>query len=78
MTLSFMGDMVALDIRDDGVGFQLPEEVENASKGFGLASMRQRIRQVAGSLEIESEPEGGTAIPARVPILSAQQEIVEQ
>lgn len=77
ITLSFMGNMVALDIRDDGVGFQMPEQVVNASEGFGLASMRQRIHQVAGILEIETDPGSGTAISARVPILSATQEIVE-
>ena len=36
--------------------------------GFGLTSMRQRVESVSGTLEIESEPGGGTGISARVPV----------
>jgi hypothetical protein len=35
--------------------------------GFGLTAMRQRVEGLAGTLEIESEPGGGTAISASVP-----------
>jgi signal transduction histidine kinase len=33
--------------------------------------MRQRVARVAGSLAIESEPGGGTALSARVPAIAA-------
>jgi signal transduction histidine kinase len=33
--------------------------------------MRQRVEGVAGTLEIESEPRGGTAISASVPAVPA-------
>ena len=36
--------------------------------GFGLIAMRQRIEDAAGTLQIESEPGGGTAICASVPV----------
>jgi len=39
--------------------------------------MRQRVRRVAGTLAIESEPGGGTAVSARVPALVAQQELAK-
>ena len=39
--------------------------------GFGLTGMRQRVTRVAGSLAIESEPGGGTAVSARVPAIAA-------
>jgi len=35
--------------------------------GFGLAAMRQRIESLSGTLQVESEPGGGTAISARLP-----------
>ena len=41
LTLSFMGDVVALDVRDDGVGFdaQRPDAAPAAASGFmGCAS----------------------------------------
>lgn len=73
LTLSYMGDEVTLDVRDDGVGFAVSDEASAARKGFGLIAMRQRVGRVAGSLAIESEPGGGTAISARVPAIAAQQ-----
>jgi ABC-type Fe3+/spermidine/putrescine transport system ATPase subunit len=69
LTLSFMGDVVTLDVRDDGVGFTVPEPGATDAGKFGLTGMRQRVARVAGSLTIESEPGGGTAISARVPAI---------
>jgi signal transduction histidine kinase len=75
LTLSYMNDVVLLDVRDDGIGFAVATGMANggldASHGFGLSAMRQRVRQVAGSLEIESAPGEGTAINASVPALLA-------
>jgi signal transduction histidine kinase len=72
ITLSFMGDVVTLDVRDDGVGFEVPAGGEGRTGGFGLTAMRQRVSRVAGTLAIESEPGGGTAISARVPAIAAK------
>ena len=38
--------------------------------GFGLVAMRQRIAALSGTLQVESEPGGGTAISACVPTVS--------
>jgi signal transduction histidine kinase len=72
LTLSYMEDLVTLDVRDDGVGFVTvngsgPWRPRDQPGGFGLGGMRQRVEGVAGTLEIESEPHGGTAICAAVP-----------
>ncbi|MFI6927708.1 sensor histidine kinase [Nonomuraea spiralis] len=64
LTLSYTGPVVLLDIRDDGTGILDP-----AGGGFGLSSMRQRLRGVGGSLEVESTPGEGTAVSATVPAL---------
>jgi signal transduction histidine kinase len=70
ITLSYMEDVVSLDIRDDGVGFE-PKQRRSADStgGFGLTGMEQRVRRLAGSLAIESEPGHGTAISASVPAI---------
>jgi signal transduction histidine kinase len=70
ITLSYMEDVVSLDIRDDGVGF-CPKERGPAGSagGFGLTGMEQRVRRLAGSVAIESEPGHGTAISASVPAI---------
>jgi signal transduction histidine kinase len=83
VTLSYMEDVVSLDVRDDGVGFVPPDgsptdgcpssgSASNghpADGGFGLISMRQRVSRLAGHLEIESEPGGGTAVSASLPAI---------
>ena len=71
LTLSYMGDVVSLDVRDDGVGFTPAERGPADGSGFGLVGMRQRVARVAGSLAIESEPGGGTAVSARLPAIAA-------
>jgi signal transduction histidine kinase len=70
ITLSYMEDVVSLDIRDDGAGFRPDQRVPAGSAGgFGLTGMEQRVRRLAGSLAIESEPGRGTAISASVPAI---------
>ena len=73
LTLSYMEDLVTLDVRDDGVGFEPNVKRANGSTngGFGLTGMRQRVQRLAGRLDIESEPGGGTAISASVPAIPA-------
>jgi signal transduction histidine kinase len=78
LTLSYLDHEVALDVLDDGRGFdpaelpaagvpEAPSGAEAAS-GFGLMIMRQRLEALAGTLRIESEPGAGTGISARVPL----------
>lgn len=67
VTLSYMEDEVSLDVRDDGAGFQPGPARVTSDGGFGLTGMRQRVSDLAGDLEIESEPGAGTAVSARVP-----------
>jgi signal transduction histidine kinase len=70
VTLSFMGDEVTLDVRDDGRGFDpLAVPARTGTGGFGLDGMRARAERIAGSLAVESEPGHGTALSARVPLV---------
>ncbi|QFZ21953.1 sensor histidine kinase [Saccharothrix syringae] len=68
LTLSYMEDVVTLDVRDDGAGF----DPGGATDGFGLIGMRQRVSRLAGALVVESEPGGGTAVSASVPAIPAE------
>jgi signal transduction histidine kinase len=74
VTLSYMEDVVTLDVRDDGAGFAPPgpgpaTAASQSSGGFGLIAMRQRVGRLAGQLEIESEPGAGTAVSASLPAI---------
>jgi signal transduction histidine kinase len=73
LTLSYMEDVVTLDVRDDGVGFDPGQGPDgDGPGGFGLRAMRERLRLLAGTLEVESEPGTGTAISATVPALATE------
>jgi signal transduction histidine kinase len=79
LTLSYMDDVVSLDVRDDGVGFD-PHACPSTSGGggFGLTAMRQRVEGLSGSLAVESEPGSGTTIAAGIPVIPASHVAVEQ
>jgi len=61
ITLSYMADLTALDIVDDGIGFE-----EKDQHGFGLKTMRERVEELRGTLTIESSD--GTAIAVSLPV----------
>ena len=69
VTLSYLEHEIALDVRDDGTGFDATSIGERPAGdgGFGLVAMRQRIEGLSGTLQVESEPDVGTAISARIP-----------
>ncbi|MEU0956067.1 sensor histidine kinase [Streptomyces niveus] len=70
VTLSYMGDEITLDVRDDGRGFDpLVLRPRSGSNGFGLDGMRARAERIAGAVTVESEEGGGTAVSARVPLV---------
>ena len=67
-----MENVVTLDLRDDGDGFEPGAVNANGAGGFGLTAMRQRVNRLAGSLEIESDLGAGTAVSASVPAIPAE------
>lgn len=64
--LTYEGGALELAVRDDGVGFDAGETVQEAS-GLGLHGMRERVALLGGAVEIESSPGHGTVVRARVP-----------
>lgn len=64
------GDDLICIVEDDGCG--VPEAqagaAEKSSRRLGLLGMRERMALVNGSVELESHPEKGTALFARVPL----------
>jgi PAS domain S-box-containing protein len=64
LSLKGVDGRIELSIIDDGVGFNM----ENAGKGVGLTSMRERAELSLGSLEVTSAPKRGTRIHASWPV----------
>jgi signal transduction histidine kinase len=80
VTLSYMEDQVALDIKDDGIGFN-PQEValtpNQVGGGFGLRAMRERAAQFGGVVIVESSPEQGTTVAVQIPLSQADSEEIQ-
>ena len=51
-------------IQDNGIGF---DPIANQDAGFGLISMRDRLAELNGKLELYSGDENGTRLVALVP-----------
>lgn len=66
VTLSYMEDLIVLDVQDDGKGF-VP--TDGALTGYGLHGMRERAEGLQGSLQVESVLGEGTTISLTLPAL---------
>jgi signal transduction histidine kinase len=77
LTLSYVGDRVILDIRDDGRGFDPAMTVTaQDGTGLGLGGMRARMADLGGTLTVESTPGEGTTLVAEVPASGGGQTMV--
>ena len=61
--LCYADSTVRLTVTDDGNGF----DPEQAGGGYGLKGMRDRVRQVGGTLTVTTRPGAGTEVRAEVP-----------
>ncbi|MEU5539966.1 sensor histidine kinase [Streptomyces sp. NPDC020362] len=68
LTLTCMDDQIVLDVTDDGRGFDAARAPAAGERGHGLPAIRARLRQMGGTLTIESAPGGGTALSAAIPL----------
>ncbi|WP_424532395.1 sensor histidine kinase [Sphaerisporangium viridialbum] len=69
VTLTYLDDMVMLDVYDDGRGFDVSNPVGQATgTGYGLRAMRERVSALGGTLTVESSPGDGTAVVATLPL----------
>jgi signal transduction histidine kinase len=58
-------DILRLAISDNGKGF---DRARLNGRGFGMESMRQRAEKIAGTLDVRSEPMGGTTVELNLPV----------
>lgn len=58
--------VVNCSIKDDGVGFDVKEKMDQDK--FGLLGMRERVELLRGSFTINSAPEQGTEVKFNIPL----------
>jgi len=59
-----------VDVRDDGAGFDVTREAASSEEhgGFGLFSIRERLKVLGGALGVSSSPGRGAAFTLEVPL----------
>ncbi|WP_331772444.1 sensor histidine kinase (plasmid) [Embleya sp. NBC_00888] len=68
VSLTYLDDVVLLDVRDDGVGPAGTDDVRpDGHGGYGLYAMRHRLARVGGTVTIEGAPGEGTTVNVSVP-----------
>jgi len=65
--LVFASDGIALNIRDDGCGFEVDQVQLDPNRGIGLRNMRERLESIGGSFQVRATPGAGTLLQAKVP-----------
>ncbi len=55
---------LALTVQDDGVGL----DPQRKGSGLGLVGIEERVRELGGRLEIQSQPRKGTLLEIDIPL----------
>lgn len=70
VTVEFGDDETVLTVKDNGQGFELPEEIGDLTVAgkLGLVGMQERAQLIGGTLTLQSELGKGTTITVKVPL----------
>jgi signal transduction histidine kinase len=62
------GQLIHCNVRDNGVGFVVPEEKKRLFKGLGLLGIHERIAALHGECKLTSSPGAGTELQVVIPL----------
>jgi signal transduction histidine kinase/ligand-binding sensor domain-containing protein len=65
---------IALEVRDDGRGFETGRETASVPGHYGLTGMHERADSIGGTLDVTSEPGTGTTVRLHMPAPREAQE----
>ncbi|HEX6867434.1 MAG TPA: ATP-binding protein, partial [Candidatus Limnocylindrales bacterium] len=57
----------ALEVRDDGRGFDIGAVAARGRRNFGLQFMRERAELIGARFDVRSRPDGGTVVRLAIP-----------
>jgi signal transduction histidine kinase len=66
--LDFCTDNVRMTVEDDGRGFEVEAVLGVAHGHFGLQGMRERVKRMGGTLQLESLPGAGAKLTVETPL----------
>jgi len=70
IAFQFKDETVVIDVKDDGIGFDMVEVTlsPDSQRGLGLMGMLERIELIGGQMEIDTAPGYGAQIHIEVPL----------
>jgi signal transduction histidine kinase len=70
VNLNYMNDMFTLEIKDNGIGFNVAEKKQSAAPGtgVGLKSIFNRAQLIGADISINSKPGNGTVVLIKLPL----------
>ncbi len=70
VSIRFEDRKISITVSDNGIGFELPDEIGDLSRSskLGLLGMEERVRLLGGRLDISSELGNGTTVSIEAPI----------
>jgi signal transduction histidine kinase len=71
--LDYGQNEVAMEVRDDGKGFETGTEAVSPPGHYGLTGMRERAASIGARLDVTSAPGEGTTVRLRVPAAREEQ-----
>jgi len=71
VSLEATGDALAVEVADDGLGFDPGRLPPIGRPRFGLQTMRERAQAIGGRLDIQSQPGRGTRVVLMLPLQEA-------
>lgn len=76
LSISFSPQGVVLLVKDDGVGFKVPDNIAqySGSGHYGLVGMHERAELIGAELKVSSTPGKGTSIAVTLPTAANQAE----
>jgi two-component sensor histidine kinase len=69
ISVGIEGETLVVEVADNGCGFTVGS---GDPTGIGVDGMRERLEAVGGSTSLTSEPEGGTRVAFRCPLMSGR------
>ena len=66
--LIYADEHIDLRVRDDGRGFETPDDRAVEPGHWGVSGMRERAEHVGGAFEIRGAPGAGTVVSLRLPL----------
>ena len=67
VSVIYKKENIRLTVKDDGIGFHGKVAFREDNSGFGLFSIRERLKYLGGKLIIEAQPGMGTRVTMVAP-----------